>query len=71
MPGKSVQWEPNGLVRAVDRETDVGKGPFAGRNFAIALKDDCKVKLKFCLEQVTKDRRGGRGVAILFLEPRR
>ena len=30
-----------------------------------------KVKVKFTLEQATKTQRGSRGIAVLFLQPRR
>jgi hypothetical protein len=50
-------------------ERHVGKLIFACRNFANALKDDCKarIKVKLFLEQAAKAQKGSRGVALLCL----
>ena len=39
--------------------------------FHIPIINKVKVKVKFTLEQATKAQRGSRGIAVLFLQPRR
>jgi predicted secreted Zn-dependent protease len=37
----------------------------------VVLEQSVKVKVKVTLEQATKAQRGSRGIAVLFLQPRR
>ena len=40
-------------------------------SFLVRVITWVKVKVKFTLEQATKAQRGSRGIAVLFLQPRR
>jgi hypothetical protein len=50
---------------------DVYGKEWACKFAAEACKVKVNVKLKFTLEQATKAQKGSRGIALLFLEPRR